>query len=937
MLLEEALTTTTTTTSNSGNNNGSKPVPPSETAFALLSFLRDELPAGGIAAERRFVHLFPLLMERCFGRLVPLSVDPGGGAANGEACTPMQQQQQQPQQQRTYRHDVDGWLSMSSPPSSSSLSSRSAPHSSLEEDPLVRLLSAPRCLSLQGGASEGRNGHNRDVAWPTLLDAITAESHGVHLEYPLNALEQKLMDGWRECLVPRAGIGAGIASVRNLLPSYTGKEHENDDGMVTKRCVSRNAEKLWQLLPDQSELRAYYFSQPPPRMQQQWRGGGILSPNPVAFGSPVAKTHEGSSPRYSPRMGTSTMAPTLVSVAGIHSPRDGDRDKTVKLRLTMWQYYFFVFLRFPLLQQLKPVVPSSNASGSRSAIRQQPLSNYGSNLYLYLFSTYLRYYLPTGSAATNAVILPPHSELFLRLLMEFWLAHNPISTTDEAVERYVAVRGVPPTLREALELSRVNSDTFRTLPSKVQHGILATVKHLVGDLGLRESVRGASALIQERQNREKEGTTNETDNSPLWCLPPAMTVIQPLLLNYIRVGLACGSIHEKDSSFHKALEVWLVWLEPWNYVVKKRIHPSSRRSTGGGTPRQLIRAAQNVAANVGHSTNVEYYPYYVGPKPTSRSAYTPQWEAYVAANLHFYTVPLAIFLRRARELEFSSASEFSRSLAMVQRVLRCYPKPIVNVLNFVLNSRADAVTNGIVSRHGEVLGPYLPPEDWKLSSCQIDAMNLLDDIFVQYEKRVRDMDFIDRLEANIAALFSGKIGREEANVQSILSQLKCLVGLPTEYQVAIEIAPKHSYGSWFSFLGNASTDTQVDWSGPERTPDGLLTDLGRRQISAGTRKCSPFDVHYIGDPMLAPYQSYEVPALVDLTIVLSNYLNHKLGFVPWPSIAEDADKDEDILSKNIREMKRHNKIVFRLNLRFLADYRNVLALSFVIWIIQKLT
>jgi hypothetical protein len=350
----------------------------------------------------------------------------------------------------------------------------------------------------------------------------------------------------------------------------------------------------------------------------------------------------------------------------------------------------------------------------------------------------------------------------------------------------------------------------------------------------------------------------------------------------------------------------------------------------------LIRAAQNVASNVGHATNVEYYPYYVRPKPTSRSAYTPQWEAYVAANLHFYTVPLAIFLRRARELEFSSATEFSPSLLMVQRVLRCYPKPIVNVLNFVLNARADAVTNGIVLRHGEVLGPYLPPDDWKLSSCQIDATNLLDDIFVQYEKRERDRNFLDRFEAKIATLFSGKIGSEEANLQSILSQLKCLVGLPLEYQVPIDIVPKHSLESWIPFLGKASTDTQVDWIGPERTADGLLTDLGRRQVSTGTRKCSPFDVRYIGDPMLAPYQSYEVPALVDLTIVLSNYLNYKLGFVPWPSLAEEADKDEDMLSKNIREMKRYNKIVFRLNLRFLADYRNVLALSFVIWIVRKL-
>ncbi|KAL7480837.1 hypothetical protein ACHAW6_006499 [Cyclotella cf. meneghiniana] len=901
MLLEESLTANT--------GNGSQSPPPTETAFALLSFLRDELPAGGIAAERRFVHLFPLIMERCFGRLIPHAADSSSHVSNGG------------EEGASYRHDANGWLSMSFPP-------RSLQNYSSEEDPIVRLLRAPRCLSLDGGANNA-SGESRQNggAWPTLLDAVTAESHGVLLDYPLYSLEtREMMNRWKDCLARRLDT---VATASVLKPSA-------DRGNVTStKHGTSNVDNIIRLLPEQTKLRAYFAQQATPN---QRRAGGTMSHDAAnahnAFGSPFAKSY-GGSPRSSPRMFQSNNLQSSTSAAGIKNPKDGggDGDKTLQLRLTMLQYYFFVFFRFPILQQ-KQVLSSSSSSGARSTIRQRA-SDYGSTLYSYLFASYLRYYLPAGNAAANASTLPPASELFLRLLMEFWLARNPVSTTEEAVGRYVAVRGASPTLREALELSGVSGDRFRTLPPKVQRGILATVRHLVSDLGLRESVKGASALIQERQKREKEGTTDHADNVQVWCIPPAMTVVQPLLLNYIRVGLACGSIHDKDSSFHKALEVWLLWLEPWNYVVKKRIHPS-RSDTGGGAPRQLIRAAQSVAANVGHATNVEFYPYYVAPKPTSRSAYTPQWEAYVAANVHFYTVPLAIFLRRARELEFSSATEFYPALLMVQRVLRCYPKPIVNVLNFVLNSRADAVTNGIVLRHGEVLGPYLPPDDWKLSSCQIDATNLLDDIFVQYEKRERDRNFLDRFEAKIATLFSGNIGSEEANLQSILSQLKCLVGLPLEYQVPIEVIPKRSLESWFPLLGKASTDTQVDWIGPERTADGLLTDLGRRQISTGTRKCSPFDVRYIGDPMLAPYQSYEVPALVDLTIVLSNYLNYKLGFVPWPSLAEEADKDEDILTKNIREMKRYNSIVFRLNLRFLADYRNVLALSFVIWIVRKL-
>ena len=39
---------------------------PQDTALALLSFLRDELPADGIGAERRFVNMFLPILDRAF-------------------------------------------------------------------------------------------------------------------------------------------------------------------------------------------------------------------------------------------------------------------------------------------------------------------------------------------------------------------------------------------------------------------------------------------------------------------------------------------------------------------------------------------------------------------------------------------------------------------------------------------------------------------------------------------------------------------------------------------------------------------------------------------------------------------------------------------------------------------------------------------------------
>jgi hypothetical protein len=270
-------------------------------------------------------------------------------------------------------------------------------------------------------------------------------------------------------------------------------------------------------------------------------------------------------------------------------------------------------------------------------------------------------------------------------------------------------------------------------------------------------------------------------------------------------------------------------------------------------------------------------------------------------------------------------------------VLRCYPSQIVNVLNYA-RSRADGVTSKILERHLELLGPYAPPEDWKLSHCQMDAMNLLEEMFVGYQKKVGSMNFLDRWEARIDALFSGSMQNEDGALQIVLGQLKCLVGLPLEYSVATEVARPEQYGWLSRFFGRSTAGMQmIDTVGPDRTSDGLLTDLGRMQLASGKRKCSPFDVHYIGDPMLAPYRSHEVPAIVDLAIILSNYVNDKLGLVPLSSLVEETQDEDDMLTNNIREMERYKKIVFRINLRFLADYRNVFAISFVLWFMRKLS
>ena len=583
------------------------------------------------------------------------------------------------------------------------------------------------------------------------------------------------------------------------------------------------------------------------------------------------------------------------------------------------------------------------------------------------------------------------SELFLRLIIELWIeGPNVAPTTYDAVSRYRRVRvGVmsggssgaspsssssssilTPTLRDSLELAQPNNkSSLVSPPGRVQSGILNLVRHLLSDLSLRELVRKVSGVIQQRQKEDRSGTggarsgTNtdgrdgastptlvnddNLDSPPngsgsggtkvAWPLPPAITAMQPSTYNYIRLGLACGAIHDRTSDFHWALETWLMWLEPWNYVLKRRNVVANRQGSGGedtrGTAGALLR---NAAATVTSHHRTEYYPSLVQPKPTSPSTYSSQWESYVVCNAHYYTVPLAIFLKRARELDFSSSVEYSRSLALVQRVLRVYSSDVVNVLNNVLNSRrADALTSSLFSRHGQNMGAYCPLPSWKLMDLQLDGTSLLEEVFGQHQKRRAGMDMLDRMEAKFNALFEGKIGNEEAALENLLTQVRYLVHLPLDYKVLVDEPSRRRFGLWRLFgwgEKDAATASSDNAQFPDRGSDGKLTELGRQQLYAGLCKCNPLDVHYVGDPMLSRVKSYEIPTMVELTIRLSNYLNTKLGLVATSSAPYPGSDDvgESGAMKRYREMEQYNNIKFRFNLRFLADSRNII-FAFIVW------
>jgi hypothetical protein len=80
--------------------------------------------------------------------------------------------------------------------------------------------------------------------------------------------------------------------------------------------------------------------------------------------------------------------------------------------------------------------------------------------------------------------------------------------------------------------------------------------------------------------------------------------------------------------------------------------------------------------------------------------------------------------------------------------------------------------------------------------------------------------------------------------------------------------------------------------------------------------------------MLARVRSYEIPALVELTVWMSTYLNNKLylQLAAPPSSPGMYFNDDDVLQRRFREMKQYEEAKLRINLRFLADRRTLVAL-----------
>lgn len=757
---------------------------------------------------------------------------------------------------KDFKHEGIGWLartakwerpstSLSPPPSrvinvhsplnSSSSASR---QTSIKTDPVIKLLGAPPSRI-------------RDAQRPlTLVEALAKEAAhrpNVRYRFPFPGLPKSVRDDWI-AIIETAILGAPRPGTRP--PSHNSV------------CLMGH---LFRVGPvDQTELIRHM------QYHDQAKANGQQRPLP-----------------FSPFSGNAPSSP-FATVAPPANPKATDAPPQVQL--SMLEYFLLEFLRYPLYPpEVKANANTRYQTGPNGVLRAVGRTKpYGEQIYEELFNGYAKYYIPIRAprgAYTGYESVQRPDELFTRLIVSLWLeGQNRLSSTEAATVTFRQRRG---------EMVRVDLDAsyelvqgkYRSLPRTIIRCLRTVINRAVTD----------GPLLDETKD-VVNGFRNT--NPDKLCLSPCMTMLQLPFYNYVRTILRYESVHStttQSTTFYDALDMWLVWLEPWN------------TKWGAGKNETTKRIMNTVSRSA--TGKVSSYPLSTRPKPKSKSVYQPHWEAYIASNLHMYTVPLAIFLRRARELDFSPRL-YHKSMETVWKVLRVYSPEVVAVINRLLSSPSPETPtqfSELVRTHEGNLDPFAPPVDavLSLSSCQADMQILLEEINLQYLKKMEDLDFLKRALASLFGLAS-ETG-EENELRALIQKAKVVVGWPQDYQA---VPPAHT-------MPRAKTGSSAasSTSTSNRTEQGEFSDVGRDLVLQGQVKCQAEDTEEYFDRLHARPQSYEIEFLVDLTVKLSDLLNDRY----WKLLDDSGRTFKWILPK-------------RINLRFLADYRNILFMMVLAWL-----
>lgn len=280
---------------------------------------------------------------------------------------------------------------------------------------------------------------------------------------------------------------------------------------------------------------------------------------------------------------------------------------------------------------------------------------------------------------------------------------------------------------------------------------------------------------------------------------------------------------------------------------------------------------------------------------------------------------LSLFLRRSRELDFSSRS-FDRSINLVKRVTRIFSPEVVSIISKISDS-PDSFT--ATRLHKKNLGDCCPLGSHHLGGCADDARLLLEEVYIQQMKEVKQQNVLEKAEDWLNFIFSS--GGSKARLKDIERLAKILsrvVGQKLEPTTSFNTEADSSKNDCFlSFL-------------PERDEAmGIfLTEKGSEDLLHGPNQCAPMAILAIGDPLTNPViGTYEIRILVRLAVIVSQWLNSRIGLdalhnctgKELDTYIDRSDEAFHELIRNARDLEATRKTWFRFNLRIFADFRAI--------------
>eukprot|EP00644_Phytophthora_capsici_P004444 jgi/Phyca11/506126/fgenesh2_kg.PHYCAscaffold_17_\ len=624
--------------------------------------------------------------------------------------------------------------------------------------------------------------------------------------------------------------------------------------------------------------------------------------------------------------------------------------RSPELLVSITELYLFYFLRHPASSSHPSGSTTSSTSTTTAALGSSPATSkasssvstaaktrqsswrmYGKdgvaaltrgNPYNVLLLQYLRAFLPDSNRGVKSRFhgkLLKDSNLFLHILIEFWLRQNLISFSDDPVGASTAAPGVfrppPPGNMMVSPFASVYTTTSYMAPSDdLLSSLLLTIIHLLSDSFF-------PAPLAEDSNGSQSGAGGMVVGSGGVYLSRSVTMLRPPLYAFFRLVFSRAPIGLSPTAFLAITDVWLAYIQPWHC-------------------RSWIDSKDPTAAASGTASDQDKLP-----------GYTSVWESYVLANYHFYTTLLGAFVERAKELDFSTGDE--RNLQIVDRVMSVYNSDLLALLrraslhleksqpfampfsfnrgstftrtrsgSFGSSSKAKSTGDALTATQAHVLTFYckslgnectpVPLHD----SFHRDAERLFDKLWEAAATSAATASTPSvhspaDLYQNVSAVFRASSTKTVDKVAEQVQRLSRMLRRVFEISDAYVASTAHSRSS------SAATSGGLESFAPSRDKNlpHLLSREGVFQLQHGMRLCSPDTAEYIGDPMLSPICSYEVVWLVRLSYKLSTWLNDQFGFVnPYNGKRLEDNLEVDPASPFVR---------FRFNFRFLASKVNL--------------